>query len=49
MVYRYNQCISTYSKAYIIYPEIQPFRDVFMTYELLAYLSVKASRLELKT
>jgi len=38
-----------YSKKYITHPDVQPFRDIFMTYELLAYLSVKASRLGLKT
>ena len=38
-----------YSKKYITHSEVQPFRDVFMTYELLAYLSVKASRLGLNT
>jgi hypothetical protein len=26
-------------------PRISPFRDVFMTYELLAYLSARAPRL----
>ena len=38
-----------YSKKYITHPEVQPFRDIFATYELLAYLSVKASQLGLKT
>ena len=38
-----------YSKKYITHPEVQPFRDIFSTYELLAYLSVKAGRLGLKT
>jgi dolichol-phosphate mannosyltransferase len=38
-----------YSKKYITHPEVQPLRDIFVTYELLAYLSVKASRLGLKT
>ena len=37
-----------YSKKYITHPDVQPFRDIFMTYELLAYLSIKASRLGLK-
>jgi dolichol-phosphate mannosyltransferase len=36
-----------YSKKYITHPAVQPFRDIFITYELLAYLSVKASRLGL--
>jgi dolichol-phosphate mannosyltransferase len=38
-----------YSKKYITHPDVQPFRDIFITYELLAYLSVKASRLGLMT
>ncbi len=38
-----------YSKKYLEHPEVQPLRDIFVTYELLAYLSVKADRLKLKT
>lgn len=38
-----------YSKEYLENVEVRPFRDVFMTYELLAYLSVRASQLGLKT
>ena len=38
-----------YSKRYITHPKVQPFRDIFVTYELLAYLSVKASQLGLET
>lgn len=37
-----------YSKKYLTHPDVQPFRDVFVTYELLAYLSVKASQLGLR-
>lgn len=37
-----------YSKKYIAHPQVQPFRDVFVDYELLAYLSVRASQLKLK-
>lgn len=37
-----------YSREYLLHPEVQPLRDVFMTYELLAYLSVRASQLGLK-
>jgi dolichol-phosphate mannosyltransferase len=37
-----------HSKKYIEHPEVQPFRDVFSSYELLAYLSVRASQLKLK-
>lgn len=38
-----------YSRKYLLHPHVQPLRDVFMTYELLAYLSVRASQLKLKT
>lgn len=38
-----------YSKIYISHSQVQPFRDMFMTYELLAYLSTRASQLGLKT
>ncbi len=38
-----------YSKKYLEHEEVQPFRDIFETYELLAYLSVKADQLKLKT
>ncbi len=37
-----------YSRHYLEDPRVQPLRDVFMTYELLAYLSVRASQLEMK-
>lgn len=37
-----------YSKKYLTHPKVQPFRDVFMTYELLAFLSVRASQLGMK-
>lgn len=38
-----------YSKKYLEHKEVKPFRDIFITYELLAYLSVRASQLGLKT
>lgn len=38
-----------YSKKYLEHPSVQPFRDIFVTYEILAYLSVKADQLNLKT
>lgn len=38
-----------YSKKYLTHPLVQPLRDVFSTYELLAYLSTRASQLKLKT
>lgn len=37
-----------HSRKYLIHKEVQPFRSIFVTYELLAYLSVKASQLGLK-
>ena len=37
-----------YSRAYLTDPGLQPLRDVFMGYELLAYLSVRATQLGYK-
>ncbi len=37
-----------YSRRYLTDPRVQPLRDVFMTYELLAYLSVRATQLGMK-
>lgn len=37
-----------YSGAYLRHPAVQPFRDIFTGYELLAYLSVRADQLGLK-
>lgn len=37
-----------YSIKYLKHQEVQPFRNIFVTYELLAYLSVRASQLHLK-
>ncbi len=36
-----------HSRRYIADPRVSPFREVFQTYELLAYLSVRASQLGL--
>lgn len=38
-----------YSRNYISDPRVQIFRDVFSSYELLAYLSVRADQLHLKS
>ena len=38
-----------YSKRYLTHPMVKPLRDVFVTYELLAYLSTRASQLQLRT
>lgn len=37
-----------YSRKYITHPDVLIYRDIFQTYELLAYLSVRATRLGLK-
>ena len=37
-----------YSRRLLLDPRVQPFRDVFETYELLAYFSVRAPRLGFK-
>ncbi len=37
-----------YSMKYLRDDRVQPLRDVFMTYELLAYLSVRATQLNMK-
>lgn len=37
-----------YSRRYLTHPEVQPLRDIFTGYELLAYLSVRAPQLGLK-
>lgn len=37
-----------YSRRYLTDIRVQPLRDVFMTYELLAYLSVRATQIGMK-
>ncbi len=37
-----------YSAKYLQHPQVQPLRDVFMSYELLAYLSVRATQLGMR-
>ena len=37
-----------YSRRYLTDDRVKPLRDIFMTYELLAYLSVRASQLKMK-
>lgn len=37
-----------YSRKYLTDDRVQPLRDIFMTYELLAYLSVRATQIGLK-
>lgn len=38
-----------YSRRYLLDERVQPFRDIFVKYELLAYLSVRADELGMKT
>ena len=38
-----------YSRRFLLDPRVQPFRDLFDTYELLAYMSVRGPRLGFKT
>lgn len=40
-----TQGFRAYSRTLLLDPALAPFRDVFMTYELLAYLSYRAPRL----
>lgn len=37
-----------YSARYLLDNRVQPLRDIFMTYELLAYLSVRATQIGMK-
>ena len=40
--------IEAYSARYLTDERVQPLRDIFMTYELLAYLSVRATQIGMK-
>lgn len=42
-----TQGFRAYSRRYLLHPDVQPFRAIFNRYELLAYLSVRASQLGL--
>ncbi len=37
-----------YSMNYLTHPDVQPLREIFVGYELLAYLSVRASQLKMR-
>ncbi|MBU3806410.1 MAG: glycosyltransferase family 2 protein [Candidatus Fournierella pullistercoris] len=37
-----------YSRCYLSHPQVKPLRDIFMGYELLAYLSIRATQLGLR-
>lgn len=41
-----TQGFRAYSRKLLLDPKLAPFRDVFMTYELLAYLSYQAPKLD---
>ena len=43
-----TQGYRAYSARYLLDPDVQPFRPLFMRYELLAYLTVRASQLGLR-
>jgi glycosyltransferase involved in cell wall biosynthesis len=43
-----TQGYRAYSARYLLHPEVQPFRSLFDRYELLAYLTVRASQLGLR-
>ena len=43
-----TQGFRAYSARYLLHPEVQPFRSLFQRYELLAYLTVRASQLGLR-
>lgn len=38
-----------YSVKYLLHPGVQPFRNIFVSYELNMYLTVRANQLSLKT
>lgn len=38
-----------YSRKYLLHPDVQPFRDIFVRYEFNMYLTVRANQLGLKT
>jgi len=42
-----TQGFRAYSRKYLLHPKVLPFRTIFQTYELLAYLTVRASQLGL--
>lgn len=44
-----TQGFRAYSRRYLLDPRVQPFRDIFQSYELLAYLTVRASQIGLRT
>jgi len=50
--YRYTDTTNgfrAYSRCFLTSQDVQPFRNIFDTYELLAYLSIKAPRIGMRT
>lgn len=50
--YRYTDVTNgfrAYSRKYLLHPKVQPFRDIFINYELNMYLTVRANQSGLKT
>ena len=43
-----TQGYRAYSARYLLHPAVQPFRSLFVQYELLSYLTVRASQLGLR-
>lgn len=38
-----------YSRKYLLHPKVKPFREIFISYELNMYLTVRANQLKLRT
>lgn len=38
-----------FSMKYLLHPKVQPFRDIFVSYEMLFYLTVRATQVSLRT
>ncbi len=38
-----------FSRNYLLHPKVKPFRDIFISYEMLFYLTVRANQIGLKT
>lgn len=38
-----------FSRRYLLHPSVQPFRNIFISYEMLLYLTVRAAQIALKT
>lgn len=50
--YWYSDITNAYrafSRRYLLHPSVQPFRNIFISYEMLLYLTVRATQIGLKT